>query len=110
MASPRKGNFDLARRLTKKELNALIKILADCKVSWSAIWLFGSTAQGLAGPDSDRDFLVVVPDGLKKNVSQFQCDVNVLAGLRGYNYDILLRTEKDFDQNKLSPIIHEVRK
>lgn len=27
-----------------------------------AVWLFGSRARGDAGPDSDYDFLVVVPD------------------------------------------------
>jgi predicted nucleotidyltransferase len=32
------------------------------------IYLFGSTARGEAGPDSDLDFLVVVPDDCPKEI------------------------------------------
>jgi predicted nucleotidyltransferase len=34
------------------------------------IYLFGSEARGNAGPDSDFDFLVVVPDGTPDSVSR----------------------------------------
>jgi predicted nucleotidyltransferase len=42
-------------------LAGLIRLLVE---AWEprAIWLFGSRARGTAGPDSDWDLLVVVPD------------------------------------------------
>jgi len=41
--------------------------------------LFGSAVKGYAGPDSDLDFLVVVPDG--RNIRQVTDQLNM--GVRG---------------------------
>ena len=43
------------------------------------IYLFGSTARGEARPDSDLDFLVVVPDD--QPPSAFLACVSIFAGL-----------------------------
>jgi len=34
------------------------------------IYLFGSSARGTAGPDSDYDFMVVVPDDTPREVRE----------------------------------------
>jgi len=44
------------------------------------IYLFGSEARGDAGPDSDLDFCVVVPDGTPASVC---CNGEVYSRLRG---------------------------
>ena len=55
-------------------------ILAE-KMEAEAVWLFGSYARGDAGPDSDLDFLVVVPQSEK---SRYERAVEA----RGYVADI----------------------
>ena len=59
------------------------------------IYLFGSKARGTAGPDSDYDILVVVPDDappeLKRNTLAYQ----ILWGVRGAK-DVLVCPEEWF--------------
>jgi predicted nucleotidyltransferase len=49
------------------------------------IYLFGSEARGDAGPDSDLDFLVVVPDGTPDSVFR---NGEVYCRLRGVNVPV----------------------
>ena len=98
----------MATKLTKRELKALIDELEGVKLAWSAIYLFGSTAKGYATPESDRDFCVVLP---RKNSNIRELDIknNCALGLKGYNFDIVITTEREFKNNKISPILHEIR-
>ena len=57
------------------------------------IILFGSAARGAMGPDSDFDFLIVMPDGIhrRRTAQKLYRD---LAGI-GFSKDILVVTQKD---------------
>jgi predicted nucleotidyltransferase len=57
------------------------------------IILFGSAAQGVMGPDSDIDLLVVVPDGAHRRRSA-QAVYKSLSGI-GVAKDIVVVTESD---------------
>jgi|GEM_PF-2205454 hypothetical protein len=100
----------MAARLTKLERKSLLEILGERNVPWIDVWLFGSTAQGLADSGSDRDFLVILPDSFKEDLFLLQCKLNGMAGIRGLRFDILLARQHDFLTNMVSPILHEVRK
>lgn len=61
------------------------------------IYLFGSTARGEAGPDSDYDIMVVVAD--HSGPERRDCDLayRVLRGMR-IAKDVLVWTRSDFEQ------------
>ena len=61
------------------------------------IFLFGSTARGEAGPDSDYDIMVVVPD--HSTPEHLDCDLayRALRGLR-IAKDVLVWTRSEFDK------------
>jgi predicted nucleotidyltransferase len=61
------------------------------------IYLFGSAARGDAGPDSDYDFMVIVPDEAVPN--RRDCG-NAYLALRGLGIpgDVLVWTRATFDE------------
>jgi len=60
------------------------------------IYLFGSTARGDAGPDSDYDLLVVVPDETPRERRRVRRGYEALAGL-ARSGDILVWPKQAFD-------------
>ncbi len=60
------------------------------------IYLFGSEARGDAGPDSDLDFCVVVPDGAPSELLRDGGIYSVLRGM-GFPKDIVPWRRSDFD-------------
>ncbi|HYW46798.1 MAG TPA: nucleotidyltransferase domain-containing protein [Bryobacteraceae bacterium] len=60
------------------------------------IYLFGSEARGDAGPDSDLDFCVVVPDGAPAELLRDGGIYTLLRGM-GYPKDIVPWRRSDFD-------------
>ena len=60
------------------------------------IYLFGSEARGEAGPDSDLDFLVVVPDDIPETVFRSRAVYTHLSGL-GLPKDVVPWRMSDFD-------------
>ena len=58
------------------------------------IYLFGSEARGESGPDSDLDFLVVVPDDAPKE--QLRGDYSLLRDMREA-VDVIPWRQTDFD-------------
>lgn len=60
------------------------------------IYLFGSEARGDAGPDSDLDFLVVVPDETPDTLFRSRSAYTSLCGL-GVPKDIVPWRKSDFD-------------
>lgn len=60
------------------------------------IYLFGSVARGDAGPDSDYDIMVVVPDGAPKQLRECDAGYRALRGM-GIAKDIHVWTRGDFD-------------
>ena len=60
------------------------------------IYLFGSAARGDLGPDSDYDFMVVVPDGTPREIRDSDEVYQVLWGIRA-PIDVLVWTRGQFD-------------
>ena len=62
------------------------------------ILLFGSAASGDAGPNSDLDLLVIMPDGVhRRRTAQHLHEV--LFGV-GYAKDIIVATVSDIEQHR----------
>jgi len=61
------------------------------------VYLFGSTARGDAGPDSDYDFMVVVSDDALPELQDCKMGYRALSGL-GIATDILVWTRNEFDK------------
>ena len=62
------------------------------------IILFGSAARGQAGPESDIDLLVVMPDGThRRHTAQ-----RLYAGIRhvGVPFDLLVATPSDLEKHR----------
>jgi tRNA nucleotidyltransferase (CCA-adding enzyme) len=60
------------------------------------IYLFGSEARGTAGPDSDLDFLVVVPDDVSPDRLHTPAVYSFVSGT-GYSKDIIPWRKTDFE-------------
>jgi len=61
------------------------------------VYLFGSTARGEAGPDSDYDIMVVVPDDAPPELRDSDPAYEALWGLRA-SADVLVTTKHAFDR------------
>jgi len=64
------------------------------------IYLFGSVARGDAGPDSDYDLLVVVPDDAPLERRRSRLAYETLRGT-GAAADVLVCTSSYFEQRRL---------
>jgi len=60
------------------------------------VYLFGSAARGDAGPDSDYDFMLVVPDQAPLALRREALGYRALRGT-GTAVDLLVWTRRDFD-------------
>jgi len=84
-----------APRLDLSPIERLIGLIEErCRPA--AIWLFGSRAKGTAGPESDWDLLVVLPDSVPFEQQDELVDAIQLRGLSRVNADILSCGESDF--------------
>ncbi len=63
------------------------------------IYLFGSKARGDAGPDSDYDLLVVVPDDAPEERQDSDLGYRVLRGT-GLGADIIVWSHSRFERRK----------
>jgi uncharacterized protein len=61
------------------------------------VYLFGSTARGDAGADSDYDFMIVVSDDAPPELRDCSMGYRALSGL-GIAKDILVWTRDEFDK------------
>lgn len=72
-------------------------ILAE-KMEAEAVWLFGSYARGDAGPDSDLDFLVVVPQSTKTRYER-AVEAHRALGASPAPVDIIVFTQSEWDRD-----------
>lgn len=63
------------------------------------IYLFGSVARGDAGPDSDYDLLVVVPDNARPDRRRSRLAYEVFRGT-GTAADVLVCTQSYFEERR----------
>ena len=61
------------------------------------IYLFGSVARGDAGPDSDYDIMVVVPDEAPREMRDCDLAYRALRGM-GIAKDVLVWTRSEFEK------------
>lgn len=61
------------------------------------VYLFGSAARGDGGPDSDYDFMVIVPDGTPREVRETKKVFKALFDIDAA-IDVLVWTRSEFDQ------------
>jgi len=66
-----------------------------------AIWLFGSAARNQAGPDSDYDLLMIVPDDTDRQHRQSELAYRALRSL-GRAFDISIWRRSVFDEQSRS--------
>jgi len=65
------------------------------------IILFGSAVRGTMGPNSDLDFLIVMPDGIHRR----RTSVEIYKALRGIGLpkDVIVVTEQDVVAHRSNP-------
>ena len=63
------------------------------------IYLFGSVARGEAGPDSDYDLLVIVPDDAQPERSDSDLAYRILRGT-GIATDVVVWTRSSFERRQ----------
>jgi len=81
------------------DVNKIIQVMADriaAKFKPDKIILFGSYARGDAGPDSDADFLVVMPVVGSRREKAIEIDV-CISGL-GMAKDVFVATPEDMQK------------
>lgn len=82
-------------RLDLSPIKRLIALIEEgCRPV--SVWIFGSRAKGTAGPESDWDLLVVLPDSVPFEQQDKVVDAIRLRGLSQVNADILSCGESDF--------------
>jgi predicted nucleotidyltransferase len=109
MGGERKGAKAMAKKSIRKEIAALKAALKKRDVSVKMLVLFGSHARGMATMHSDVDICVVCDTKKTKDPKDLQSRLNCDMGLAGINMDVIVSTYKDFRQNMISPILHEIR-
>jgi predicted nucleotidyltransferase len=77
-------------------LAEVVRRLVEAYHPWR-LYLFGSTARGDAGPDSDYDFMIVVPDDAPLKLQDCTTGYRTLSGL-GIAKDILVWKRSEFDK------------
>jgi uncharacterized protein len=83
--------------ISDDELNEIVRRVVEA-ASPLKIILFGSTARGEAGPDSDVDVLVVVQDGVHR-LDTAQSIYRHLLGVK-VAVDVVVATETDLELYK----------
>lgn len=85
-----------ARSVQTQELSEVVRRLVAAYQP-ERIYLFGSTARGEAGPDSDLDLLIVVPDDAPEERRRSQLAYAALRGT-GVAADVLVCTHRYFEE------------
>ncbi len=94
--------MNTAVKVDRELLDEMVHRIAQT-VHPKRIILFGSAARGEMGPNSDLDFLVVMPDGAHRRQTA-QAIYRCLAGL-GIAKDIVVVTESDIRDHGANPAL-----
>jgi predicted nucleotidyltransferase len=98
-------NYNVPREIggvliSEEQLNEIVRRVVDAAHPLRIV-LFGSTARGEGGPESDVDVLVVMPDGAHR-LNTAQAVYRNLAGVK-VGVDVVVATETDMTDYKDSP-------
>ena len=102
------GDPSMAGFAFEATLKAALDILLDQGIEICKIILFGSHAKGWTHANSDIDLCLVVKNAVE--IFESQNRLNGKMGLAQLNVDVILVSEDDFENDKVSPIIYEIRK
>lgn len=89
-------NTDRLTPITDDVLGAVVRRLVEV-YSPELVYLFGSSARGEAGPDSDYDLLLVVSDDVPAELKRARRGYEALWGC-GIPVDIVVWTRHEFDR------------
>lgn len=84
----------------EQQVNELVRQIVEA-VHPLRILLFGSAARGEAGPESDLDVLVVMPEGThRRHTAQY-----LYRSIRGVTtpFDVLVATPDDLERHRNNP-------
>ncbi len=87
------------RQPLKKKLNQIIKVL-KAEFKPSRMFLFGSQANGNAKPDSDYDFVLVVPGNRRGRMKNMSRAGDLLRDKCAVAADVFVYSQKEFDEWK----------
>jgi predicted nucleotidyltransferase len=90
-----------ARAITDPALDEVVRRLVEAYRP-ERVYLFGSVARGEAGPDSDYDLLLIVPDEAPPELRRSRLAYEVLWGT-GVAADVLVWTASQFDSRAHLP-------
>ncbi|HLE12504.1 MAG: hypothetical protein A2504_03495 [Bdellovibrionales bacterium RIFOXYD12_FULL_39_22] len=103
----------MVKKRVQNQIERFKKILLDKNIKYLELWLFGSHARNMDTANSDVDLLVVFPN---KEIQSYEEKIRLqaqllgLAGLNGLNFDIIATSQKEFLENEISPILHQIRR
>lgn len=100
----------MARRKALALIRKFLKIVDKQGIRYETVLLFGSHARGEARPQSDVDLCFVFSRRTRPRVLALQDDLRMLAARNGFNFDIIATSLGEFRNNRVSPILHEIRK
>jgi len=94
---------------TEKDFTAIKNIIIRDIPNVVKVILFGSYARGDAREDSDIDFLIITNrEYERKEKLKTLADLRWNIALAGYNADVLLKYQKKYTADMLSPTLSRV--
>lgn len=92
--------INLVTSLVKNQAMIAVNVLRT-QMKAEAVWLFGSQSRGEGGPDSDLDFLVVVPPTEEPRYRRAQRAHSLLRNL-AVPKDVVVMTREEWNRESTS--------
>ena len=97
-------------RKAQSIITRFLRLVACERINYRSVILFGSHARGEATERSDVDLCFVFAYVTEARVKQLESALRLLAGRNGFDIDIIATNVTQYRTNRLSPILHQIRK